>query len=104
VRYQVADFTVPLALPLLDGALMANALHFQRDQGTVVRSLREYLRPGGRLLIVEYNIDRANRAVPHPAPYHRLEILVLGAGFEHTELLARRASRFLGEIYSAVSW
>lgn len=104
VRYLAADFTLPLALPLLDGIVMANALHFQRDQDAAVRSLRGYLRPGGRLLIVEYNIERGNFAVPHPVPYRRWERLAGDAGFEHTELLARRPSRFLREIYSAVSW
>ena len=104
ITYQTADFRLPLALPLLDGIVMANALHFQPDQEAVLRSLREYLRPGGRLLIVEYNIEHGNFAVPHPVPYPRWERLARGAGFEHTELLARRPSRFLREIYSAVSW
>jgi len=104
VRYQAADFTLPLGLPPLDGIVMANALHFQRNQEAVVRSLRGYLRPGGRLLIVEYNIERGNYAVPHPVPFRRWERLAADAGFEHTKLLARRPSRFLHEIYSAVSW
>ena len=104
VHYQVADFTQPLTMPLLDGIVMANALHFQRDQKVVVPSLREYLRPAGRLLIVEYNIDRGNFAVPHPVPYRRWEELAGAAGFEHTVLLATRPSRFLREIYSSVSW
>lgn len=104
VRYLVADFTLPLALPPLDGIVMANALHFQRDQEAVVRSLRGYLRPGGRLVIVEYNIERGNFAVPHPVPFSRWERLAGDAGFEHTQFLARRPSRFLREIYSAASW
>ena len=104
VQYQAADFTLPLALPLLDGIVIANALHFQRDQGEVVRALRGYLRPGGRFLIVEYNIESANFAVPHPVPYQRWERLAGDAGFDHTELLATRPSRFLREIYAAVSW
>lgn len=103
VRYQVADFTQPLAVPLLDGIVMANSLHFQSDQEAVVRQLRGYLRPGGRLLIVEYNVEHANFAVPHPVSYSRLERLAQDAGFEQTALLARRPSRFLNEIYSAVS-
>jgi ubiquinone/menaquinone biosynthesis C-methylase UbiE len=104
VHYRLADFTLPLELPLLDGIVMANSLHFQSDQEAVVRSLRGYLRPGGRLLIVEYNIERGNFAVPHPVPYTRWEKLARDAGFEHTQLLATRPSRFLREIYSAVSW
>ena len=69
VHYQTADFTHPLKLPLLDGLVMANSLHFQRNQAAVVQTVRDYLRPGGRLLLVEYNIDRGNFAVPYPVPY-----------------------------------
>src|SRR5262245_48503525 len=36
VHYQVADFTQPLDLPLLDGFVMANSLHFQSKQQPVV--------------------------------------------------------------------
>jgi ubiquinone/menaquinone biosynthesis C-methylase UbiE len=104
VQYQATDFTLPLALAMLDGIVMANALHFQQDQDAVVQSLRGYLRPGGHLLIVDYNIERANFAVLHPVPYPQWERLARDAGFEHTRLLARRPSRFLREIYSAVSW
>ncbi len=103
VQYAEADFTGELELPPLDGIVMANSLHFQRDQEGVVRRVREYLKPAGRLVIVEYNVERGNFAVPHPVPYRRWEKLARDAGFEHTELLVRRPSRFLHEIYSAVS-
>jgi hypothetical protein len=83
---------------------MANALHFHADQAAIVRHLRTYLRPGGRMLAVEYNIERPNRAVPHPVPYPRWERLAHDSGFEHTELLVRRPSRTFAEIYSAASW
>jgi SAM-dependent methyltransferase len=103
-NYHIADFTRPLDLPPLDGIVIANALHFQRDQPPVVRLLRGYLRESGRLLIVEYNISRGNGAVPHPVPYAHWQALALEAGFTHTELLATRPSRFLTEVYSAASW
>jgi ubiquinone/menaquinone biosynthesis C-methylase UbiE len=99
----VADFTRPLALPLLDGIVMANSLHFQKHQDDVVRLLRSYLGPAGRLLVVEYNIAHGNSAVPHPVPFSRWQELAHQAGFQGTTLLATRPSRFLTEIYSALS-
>jgi SAM-dependent methyltransferase len=107
--YHVADFTSPrdlerIALPPLDGLVMANSLHFQRNHLEVVRLLRGALRPGGRILLVEYNIDRGNPAVPHPVPYTSWQRLAAEAGLGHAELLATRPSRFLREIYSAASW
>lgn len=104
MHYHVADFTQPLNLPALDGIVIANALHFQRRQQPVVELLRTYLRLGGRLLIVEYNIERGNYAVPFPVPYPTWAKLAQAAGFEHTELLMTRPSRSLTEIYSAASW
>lgn len=104
VHHRVADFTRPLALPPLDGIVLANALHFQRDQGAVVELIRGYLRPEGRLLMVEYNIVQGNAAVPHPVPFPRWQELASEAGFSHTQLLTTRPSRFLREIYSAAAW
>ena len=104
VNYVAADFTLPLTLPPLDGAIMANALHFVRDKEAVVRGIHALLRPGGRLILVEYNADRGNAWVPYPLSYSSWESLARRSGFAQTRLLATTPSRFLGEIYSAVSF
>jgi hypothetical protein len=85
---------------------MANSLHFQRDRrkGEVLRLVRGYLKPGGRLLIVEYNIDRGNLWVPHPFSFDRWQRLAAEHGFRDTRLLATRPSRHMREIYSAISF
>ena len=99
----VADFARPLDLPPLDGIVMANALHFVAEQDAVLRLALRYLRPGGRLLLVEYNTDRGNPWVPHPLSSPTWGALARRNGFAETRLLASRPSRFLGEIYSALS-
>ena len=102
---RAADFARPLAPPLppLDGLVMANALHYvpSRDQPRVVQLLKGTLRPGGRWLMVEYNVDRGNPWVPHPLSFHTWEALAHQCGFEHVRLLATRPSSFLKEFYSA---
>lgn len=45
VHYLHADYTRSIALPRLDGIIMANALHFQRKKEAVIASIHEYLRP-----------------------------------------------------------
>ena len=61
-----ADFTRPLNLPLLDGILMANALHFIRKQVATVKKLASYLRVGGHFLVVEYDVCFTRPWIPFP--------------------------------------
>ena len=103
IDYIAASFTRPLDLPPLDGVVMANALHFLRHKDGVLQSIYRYLRPGGRLILVEYNVDRGNLWVPHPLSYRTWETAAQRNGFVMTRLLATRPSRFLHEIYAAVS-
>jgi ubiquinone/menaquinone biosynthesis C-methylase UbiE len=105
VHYLAADFIRPLDVPALDGIVLANALHFQRyaKQGRVIELLRRYLRPGGRFILVEYDIDQGNFWVPHPLSYKSWKKLAGESGFARTQLLATRPSRFLHAIYAAVS-
>lgn len=102
-HYVAADFTRPLSLPLLNGVVMANSLHFQRNKDAVLQLVQNYLQPGGRLILVEYNSDNGNMWVPHPLSYPTWEALSLRSGFASTRLLSTVPSRFLREIYSSVS-
>lgn len=102
-----ADFTRPLpaAVPLLDGLVMANALHYVPDRHKldVVRQLKARLRAGAPWLLVEYNVDAGNPWVPHPLSFATWQVLAQAAGFGRTRLLGTRPSRFLREFYAAES-
>jgi SAM-dependent methyltransferase len=98
-----ADFTEPLALPQLDGLVVANALHYLPRKDETVRRLRDYLRPGGCFLVVEYDTDVGNRWVPYAFSFKRWRIIAGRCGLAQPELLATAPSSFLGSFYSAIS-
>jgi SAM-dependent methyltransferase len=99
----VADFTGPLELPVLDGIVAANSLHYVRPerQAAVIEALVGHLRPGGRFVVVEYDADHGNHWVPHPFSAVRWPALAAAAGLMDPRMLGRVPSRFLGAIYSA---
>jgi precorrin-6B methylase 2 len=104
VHYRPADFTQPIDLPALNGIVMANSLHFQRNQEPIVQRLKSYLHPQGRFILVEYNIAEGNSAVLYPLSFTHWEKLAARCTFTHTQLLMTRPSHFMKEIYSAISW
>jgi len=87
-----------LRLPPVDGILMANVLHFIREQRLFLRRL---LSVTDRFLIVEYERSKPSQWGPYPVGFERLRELFGEAGVEHVEKLTTRPSRFGGAMYSA---
>ncbi len=103
IETRVADFTKGLDLHALDGIVMANSLHFVRNKAPVLQSVRDMLRPGGRLIVVEYSTDRGNPWVPYPFTYATWVRMAEAAGLQGTEQLHSVPSRYFGSMYSALS-
>lgn len=97
-----ADFTQTLDLPPLDGLLVANALHWNRDQTDVMRRLAAALRPGGAFVIVEYDVQQRRPHIPFPVPYPRFAALAAEAGLHEPQRAGTRTSPSTGIVmYSA---
>lgn len=97
------DFTDDLQLPPLDGILAANSIHYEPDQEALLQRWREYLKPEGRLIVVEYDTDAGNRWVPYPLSFASFSKVAQAAGFAAPEQIGRQSSRFLGGFYAAMT-
>jgi ubiquinone/menaquinone biosynthesis C-methylase UbiE len=87
-----ADITHPLDLPALNGVLLANALHFIRDQKAALALAAGYLRPGGHLLLVEYDLRAPLPWTPFPVSFDRFQLLAAEAGLAAPITIGRRVS------------
>ena len=105
LRLLEANMAGHLTLPPLDGIVAANAIHFvhAQDQTALLRRWRGYLKPKGRLIVVEYDTDSGNRWAPYPMSYAAFRETAQSAGFTEPTLLGSRPSRWLGRIYSALA-
>ena len=98
------DFTEhPWPFDRLDGVLIANALHYVRDQAGFLRRAEEAVRPPHRLLVIEYDTDRANQWVPYPISRQALERLCAKTGYQSITWLGSRPSIYRrAAIYAAM--
>ena len=87
-----------LHLPSVDGILMANSLHFIRDQHLFLKRLVSVT---DCFLIVEYERSMPSPWGPYPVGFERLCQLFSESGVKRVEKLATRRSRFGGTMYSA---
>jgi ubiquinone/menaquinone biosynthesis C-methylase UbiE len=103
----VADLTEPLSLPglsdKLDGMLLANALHFVPGASSVLGRLVRLVRPGGPVVLVEYDQRTASRWVPNPIPIAHLPSLATHSGLSEFQVVATRPSLYQGTLYCAVA-
>ena len=93
-KFQIieADFNRPMDLPVADGILMANALHYAVDPVVVLKNVLQHLKPGGRFILVEYDIETARGPwVPHPVSFARFIEMAAEVGLiKHRKKLARK--------------
>ena len=102
VKSRVADLKEPLGLENLDGILLANSLHYVKNQRKLLAELTLSLKPNGKLVIIEYDRRRANLWIPHPVSFERLRELAAYLKLPPPKRHSARTSRFgNGQIYVA---
>jgi ubiquinone/menaquinone biosynthesis C-methylase UbiE len=93
LRFKKADIQqVNFDLNTLSGVLIANALHYIKDQEAFIEQVNKFLRADATWIIVEYDTTTPNRWVPYPVSFNRLEELYKSYG--KITKLNERASAF----------
>lgn len=83
LRIEEVDFTRDFSLPLMDGILMANALHYAPEPQEAFERVVTCLKPGGRLLMIEYETEQALTPwIPYPLPFRKYREVAIAAGLE----------------------
>lgn len=100
-----ADFNKPLDLPLLDGIVMANALHYAQDHLETLKNIISSLKINGIFILVEYDAETARTPwVPYPVSFTMFENLCVHAGLSAPSLIGKMHSVYGSDrIYSATA-
>ncbi len=99
------DFTRTLDLPPLNGILMANALHFTPQPQATLKHLSRHLRPGGRFVLVEYDLRKSLSFVPYPVPCEAFLNLMRDVGLQNAAVVGDRRSPSTGvTMYAGVAF
>ncbi|MBN8790138.1 MAG: class I SAM-dependent methyltransferase [Terrimonas sp.] len=105
INFEKANFEKDvLQLPLLDGILMANALHYVKEQNIFLEKAAQYFSGNKKLLIVEYDTSASNQWVPFPINFSSLKTLLMETGYRKVEKLGQFNSAFGGKMYAVVAY
>jgi ubiquinone/menaquinone biosynthesis C-methylase UbiE len=88
------DFAGSMEIPQVGAILLANALHYAPDPVAVLSNVSEYLQPGGKLVLIEYETSRANRWVPYPIVFESFVGMCDRVSLQEPELVASRPTMY----------
>lgn len=84
--------TASFAPASLSGVLMANSLHYVKNQRAFIERMRPYLIVNASWIVVEYDSDVASPWVPYPLSFNSLATLFRPAGYAVINKLGERPS------------
>lgn len=88
---------------MLDGAILANAIHYVKDKSAFLAKLSASLKPDARIILIEYDMDIPNQWVPYPFSFRSASKLVEQSAFKSLEKIGETTSIYQrAAIYAAV--
>jgi trans-aconitate methyltransferase len=95
IETSVMDFSSEeISFHQMDGFLMANSLHYVKDKEPFLVRMMDALKESGSFLLVDYDMNKANRWVPYSLPIKAAEELFFKCKARSFELLNKRKSAF----------
>lgn len=91
----------PFPFGTMDGILLANALHYVKDQKLFIQKLKRSLTPGGTIILVEYDTEKSNPWVPYPVSFSKAKTIFAENGFEKIAKTGERQSVYRSEFIYA---
>lgn len=103
VCFQKNNFeTEDLNLPVLDGIMMANALHYIASKETLILKLEKYFKHNPLYVMVEYEKSQPNTWVPFPIPFVNMKALFQQLHYKVIEKLGEHKSVYGGMMYACL--
>jgi ubiquinone/menaquinone biosynthesis C-methylase UbiE len=93
IRFKQLNFEKdPLSMPLLNGIMMINSLHYVKEKSSLLKRLKKNLLPEGAFILAEYEMSSSNPWVPYPVSFSSAAELFKEAGFDSIEKIHEQPS------------
>ena len=93
IEFIQSDFEKePIVLINLDGIIMANSLHYIKDQHHFILRIKDALKQNGRIILIEYDTEQSNQWVPYPVSLTKANQLFKACGFTVVTKIGERQS------------
>lgn len=90
-----ANFTQPMDLPMLDGIVMANALHYTNNPIEILQNILKHLKKGGRFILVEYELTTPQPPwIPFPIAFEDFCKISSKVGLSFPKKIGEVASQY----------
>jgi ubiquinone/menaquinone biosynthesis C-methylase UbiE len=105
IRTQHFDFSKPSWYSsFVDGILFGFSLHYDPKHRTALEHAYQQLKPGGKLVVIEYSSEKAVSWVPYPLPMEKLIKILKSLSFFSIDIIQSLPPRRKGFQWNNASY